>query len=136
MQADSVPSDQRFFCQWNLPFFKAIPPNRLSLYLDSPLHKIRSLLSDFCLFQNAILHKILKLGFCNFQTIFLRMQFLLVAEFFALVLVISLSWYFHITISYLTLVTWHFVSQMVFPNIYNKTKWLVWRPKYKYKVSS
>ena len=62
-----------------------------------------NLLSQFCLFQNAILHKMLKLGFWNFKPIFLRMQFSLVATFFSLVLVISLSWYFHLTISYLTL---------------------------------
>ena len=76
-----------------------------------------NLLSQFCLFQNAILHKMLKLGFWNFKPIFLRMQFSLVATFFSLVLVISLSWYLHLTISYLTLVTWHFGSQMVFPSI-------------------
>ena len=41
-----------------------------------------NLLSQFCLFQNAILHKMLKLGFWNFKPIFLRMQFSLVATFF------------------------------------------------------
>ena len=117
MQADLVPSDQEFSCKWNFSFFKAVPSNRLSFYLGSPLHIISSLFSHFCLFQNAILHKMLKLGFWNFKPIFLRMQFSLVATFFSLVLVISLSWYFHLTISYLTLVTWHFGSQMVFPNI-------------------
>ena len=53
-----------------------------SFYLGSPLHIIRSLFSHFCLFQNAILHKMLKLWFWNFKPIFLRMQFLLVATFF------------------------------------------------------
>ena len=103
MQADSVPSDQKFSCKWNLSFFKAVPSNRLSFYLGSLLHIISSLFIHFFLFQNAILHKMLKLGFWNFKPIFLRMQFSLVATFFSLVLVISLSWYFHLTISYLTL---------------------------------
>ena len=98
-------------------FFKAVPLNRLSFYLGIPLHVISSFFSHFCLFQNAILHKMSRLGFWNFKPIFLRMQFSLVATFFSLVLIISLSWYFHLTISYLTLVTWHFGSQMVFPNI-------------------
>ena len=35
--------------------------------LGSPLHIISSLFSHFCLFQNAILHKMLKLGFRNFK---------------------------------------------------------------------
>ena len=75
----------------------------LSFNQSSLLHIISSLFSHFCLFQTAILHKMLKLGFWNFKPIFLRMQFSLVATFFSLVLVISLSWYFHLTISYLTL---------------------------------
>ena len=41
-----------------------------------------NLLSHFCLFQNAILHEMMKLGFRNFKPIFLRMQFSLVATFF------------------------------------------------------
>ena len=82
MQADLVPSDQEFSCKWNFSFFKAVPSNRLSFYLGSPLHIISSLFSHFCLFQNAILHKMLKLGFWNFKPIFLRMQFSLVATFF------------------------------------------------------
>ena len=110
MQPDSVPSDQKFSCKWNLSFFKAVPSSSLSFYLGSLLHIISSLLSHFCLFQNAILHKMFKLGFWNFKPIFLRMQFLLIATFFSLVLVISLSWYFHPTVSYLTLITWHFES--------------------------
>ena len=117
IQADLVPSDQKFSRKWNLSFFKAVPSNRLSFYLGSPLQIISFLFSHFCLFQNAILHKMVKLGFLSFKSIFLRMQFSLVATFFSLVLVISLSWYLHLTISYLTLVTWHFGSQMVFPNI-------------------
>ena len=108
MQADSVPSNQKFSCKWNLSFFKAVPSNRLSFYLGSLLHIISSLFIHFFLFQNAILHKMLKLGFWNFKPVFLRMQFLLVSTFFSLVLVISLSWYFHLTLvtpdtSYLTL---------------------------------
>ena len=86
--------------------------SNLSFYLGSPLDIISSLFSHFCLFQNAILHKILKLGFWNFKFIFLRMQFSLVATFFSLVLVIRLSWYFHLTISYLTL-TRHFEAKVI-----------------------
>ena len=59
---------------WSLSFFKAVPPNRCSTYLGSTLHIISSIFSHFCLFQNAILNKMLKLGFWNFQPIFLRMQ--------------------------------------------------------------
>ena len=103
MQADSVPSNQKFSCKWNLSYFKVVLSNRLSFYLGSPLHIISFLLSHFCWFQNAILHEMLKLGFWNFNSIFLRMQFSLVATFFSLVLVISLSWYFRLTFSYLTL---------------------------------
>ena len=52
----------------------------------SPLNIINSLLSQFCLFQDTILHKMLKLGFWCFKSIFLRMQFSLFATFFSLVL--------------------------------------------------
>ena len=38
--------------------------------------------SHFCLFQNTILHKILKLQLWNYNHIFLRMQFSLVSAFF------------------------------------------------------
>ena len=97
MQADSVPSDQKSSCKWNLLFSKAV----FSLVQPAPYNQL--LTQPLSLFQNAILHKMLKLGFWNFKSIFLRMQFSLVATFFSLVLVISLSWYFHLTISYLTL---------------------------------
>ena len=103
MLADSIPSNQKFSCKWNSSFFKAVLSNRLSFYLGSPFHMISSLFSHFYLFQNAILHKKLKLRFCNFKPVFLRMQFSLVATIFSLLLVISLSWYLHLTISYLTL---------------------------------
>ena len=102
MLADSIPSNQKFSCKWNSSFFKAVLSNRLSFYLGSPLHMISSLFSHFCLFQITILHK-MKLTFCNFKPVFLRTQFSLVATFFSLLLVISLSWYLHLTISYLTL---------------------------------
>ena len=110
MRTESVPSNQKFPCQWNLSFFKAVLSNRLSFYLDSPLYIINFLLSHLCLFQNAILHKMLKV--LKFKPIFLRIQFSLVTTFFSLVLAdicldISLSWYLHLTISYLTLVSWH-----------------------------
>ena len=45
-------------------------------------HIISYLISHFYLFQNAIFHKMLKLGFRNFKAIFLRMQLSLVAAFF------------------------------------------------------
>ena len=126
MQADSVPSDHKFSFKWNLSFFKAVPSNRLSFYLGCPLHIISPLFSQFCLFQNAILHKMLKLRSWNFKPIFLRKQFSLVATFFCLVFAMSLSWYMNLTISYLTVVTRYFGSQMIFPNIWKATKWLVW----------
>ena len=119
------------------------------IYIGNPLHIISSLFSHFCLFlQNAILHKMLKLGLWNFKLIFFRMQFSLVATFFSIVLVICLGWYFHLKLcheillliplniwqwkcksirsSHLDLVTWVFGSQMVFPIIQKATKWLVW----------
>ena len=47
--------------------------NRQTFSLGNPLHIISSLFRHFCLFQNAILHKMLKLGFWNFKLFFLRM---------------------------------------------------------------
>ena len=47
LQAGSVPCGQKFFCKWNLSFFKAVPPNSLSFYLGSMLHIINSLFSNF-----------------------------------------------------------------------------------------
>ena len=81
MQAHLVPSDQKSFCKWN--HFSRLSHQTGSFYLGSLLHIISSLLSHFCLFQNAILHKMLKLGFWNFRPIFLRMQFAVVATFFS-----------------------------------------------------
>ena len=75
-------SNQKSSYKWNLSFFKAVPRNNLHFYLSSLFQKISSLFNHFCLFQNAILHKMLKLGFLNFKPIFLRMQFSLVAAFF------------------------------------------------------
>ena len=75
MQTDSIPSDQKFSCKWNLSFYKVVPLNRLSFYLGSWLHIISSLFSHFCLLQNVILHEMLKLEFWKFKLIFLRMQF-------------------------------------------------------------
>ena len=104
----------RRFCKWNFSFFKDASSSRLSFYLASPFHIISSLFSHFFLFQNAIFNAN---GFEILGLFFLRMQFSLVATFFSLVLLISLSWYFHLTISYLTLVSCHFGNQIVFPNI-------------------
>ena len=67
------------FLQMKFIIFKAVPSNRLSFYLSSLLHVISSLFNHFCLFQNAILHEMLKLGFWNFKSIFLRIWFSLVA---------------------------------------------------------
>ena len=92
-------------------------PIKQTVFLPGQPAPYNQLLIQPLLFQNAILYKLLKLWFWNFKPIFLRMQFPLIATFFSLVLAISLSWYFHLTISYLVLVTWHFGSQMVFPNI-------------------
>ena len=50
--------------------------------MGSPLHIISSLFRHFCLFQNAILNKMLKLEFWNFKPIFFRMQHQLVVTFF------------------------------------------------------
>ena len=85
--------------KWNLSFFKAVPPNRLSFFLGSPLHIISSLFSQFCLCQSAIYYKMLRAGFWNFKPIFLRIQFSLVATFFSLVFVMCMSWYFHLKLS-------------------------------------
>ena len=98
MQTDSIPSDQKFSCKWNLSFFKSVPSNRLSFYLSSLLYMSSTLYIHFCLFRNAILHKILKSGF-----FFLKCSFHWLQQFLFLVLVFTLSWYFHLTISYLTL---------------------------------
>ena len=109
MQTGSVPCDQKFFCKWNLSFFKAVPPNRLYFYLGRSLHRISSLISYFCLIRKAILQKNLKVRFSNFRLIYFRMQFSLVATFFSLVLVIGLSWYLHLKLSHdiLTLVSFN-----------------------------
>ena len=47
MQAGSVSCNQKFYCKWNLSFFKAVSPNRLPFYLGSLLHIISSLSSHF-----------------------------------------------------------------------------------------
>ena len=82
MQADSVPYNQKLSGKWNLSFFQTVLSNRLPFDLGISFHIISSLFSPFCLFQNAIFHKMLKLGFWNFRPIFLRIQFSLVATFF------------------------------------------------------
>ena len=87
VQADLAPCYQKCYCKWNWSFFKDIFPNRLPFYMGSLPHVIRSLLSHFCLFQNAFLLKVLKLGFLNFKPIFLRVQFSLLATSFSLILV-------------------------------------------------
>ena len=109
-------------------------------YLGSRFHIISSLFRHVSLFQNAILHKMLKLGFWNFKSIFLKMKFLLVSTLLSLVLAIWTSWYLHLKLSHellhfdhltigdksvrvgissshLQLGTWQFGRQTVFPNI-------------------
>ena len=63
---------RNFLCKLNFSFFKAVSSNRLSFYLRNPRHIISSLLGHFCLFQNAISHKMLKLGFFSCKPIFLE----------------------------------------------------------------
>ena len=58
---------QKFIIFAGYPFIRAVP-------LKRAFHIIN-------LLQNAILHKVLKLGFWNFKPIFLRMLFLLAATF-------------------------------------------------------
>ena len=70
------------FLQIKFIIFKAVPSNRLPFYMTSLHHVISSLFSQFTLFQNAILRKMLKLGFWNFKSIFLRIQISLVTTFF------------------------------------------------------
>ena len=72
------------FLQMKFIIFKAVPSNSMPFYLGRPLNAISSLLRHFSLFQNAILHKMLMLGFWNFKPIFLRIQFSLVATLFCL----------------------------------------------------
>ena len=73
MQAGLDPCDQKFSCKWDLSFLEDVSLHRLPIYLASPLHIISSLFSHFCLFQNAILHKILRIGLWKFKPAFLRM---------------------------------------------------------------
>ena len=63
---------QKLPYKWNLSFFKAVPRNRLLFCLGSLLHIISSSFSRFCLFENAILHKMSKLGFWRFKPMFSR----------------------------------------------------------------
>ena len=90
---------QKFSCEWNLSFFKAVPPVMLPFYLGSPLHLISSLFSHFCLYQNSIPHKMLKLGFEILSPFFSECTFQLLATSLPLVLVIYLSWYFYLKLS-------------------------------------
>ena len=93
----------------------------------------------------------MKIRFRNFKLIFVRMQFSLVPTFFSLVLVICLSWYFHLKLSHdlLTLVSlniwkYKFSSGAIYLTLWKKndlskrlkgkSKWT--GPKYKCKVSS
>ena len=57
-----------------------------------------SLFSQFCLFRNAILRKMLRLGFWNCKSFFSEFSFHWLQHFFSLVLVICLSWYLHLAL--------------------------------------
>ena len=94
------PIRSEIFLQMKFVIFKAAPLNRLLFYLGSLLHVLSSLFGHFYLFQNAILHEMLKLWFWDFKSIFFRIQFSLVPTFFSLVLVICLSRYLHLTLSH------------------------------------
>ena len=75
----SIPSE--IFFQVKFSILKAVSSKRLPFYLGRPLHAVSSFFSHFCFFQNAILHKMLKLRFWNFKPVFLRIEFSLVATF-------------------------------------------------------
>ena len=74
-----IPSE--IFFQVKFSILKAVSSKRLPFYLGRPLHAVSSFFSHFCFFQNAILHKMLKLRFWNFKPVFLRIEFSLVATF-------------------------------------------------------
>ena len=112
--------------------------NQVLLFLSSSELNLSDFMVYFCLFQNAILHraeaKVLK-----FSAHFSQNVVFIGCNILSLLLVICLSWNLHLKLSkgYLTfisfniwrqkcrsissshveLVTWHFGSQMVFPNI-------------------
>ena len=88
------------FLQIKFIIFQGCSTKQAAFLPGQPVTYNQLLIHHFSLFQNAILHKMLKLGFWNFKPIFLRMQFSLVAAFFSLVLVICLSWYLHLKLSH------------------------------------
>ena len=93
---------------------------------------------SFCLFQNTILHKMLKLGFWNFKPFFSQnadfIGYSIFFFFFSLVLVICLSWYLHVKLSYeFYLIFWTPNGlSITFKSLLSD--WI--GPKYKCKVSS
>ena len=86
------------FLQMKFIIFKAVSSKMLSFYLGSPLHVISSLFSQFCLLQNAILHKMLRSGFWNCKSFFSEFSFHWLQHFFSVVLAICLSWYLHLAL--------------------------------------
>ena len=68
--------------QMEFIIFQGCLSKQVPIYLGSLLHIIKSLFSYFCLFQNAVLHTMFKLGFWNFESIFLIKESSLVATFF------------------------------------------------------
>ena len=73
---------------------------KLPFYLGNLLHIISFSFSLFCIFQNSILHKLLKLGFWNFKPIFSECSFHWLQHFFPLPLATCLSWYLHLQLSH------------------------------------
>ena len=86
------------FLQMKFIIFKAVPSNRLPFYLGSLLHVISTLFSNFCLFQNTILRKMLKLGFGILSPFFSEFSFHWLQHFCSPFLFICLSWYLHLTL--------------------------------------
>ena len=69
------------FLQMKFIIFKAVWPSRLSFYLGTPPPYNQLLIQPVLLVPECYLLKMLKLGFWNFKSIFLRKQFSLIATF-------------------------------------------------------
>ena len=64
-------------------FFQAAPLKGCPTYMASLLHRSSSLFSIFCLFLNAIMHKMLKSGFRSFKPIFVSHAFEVLSPYFS-----------------------------------------------------
>ena len=107
------------FLQITFIIFQGCPIKQAVILNGQPNPYNQFLTQPRLLVSQCYLHKMLKLGFRSFKPIFIGMQFSLVATFFSPVLVISLSWYFYLTISYLIL--WKPNGQHL-----KGDQWLVW----------